>query len=147
MEIDKPQCEVLDQVQLVKLMEVKSSDVATFSFNGRCFLAKCVEVYDGDTCKLVFYNNGEMIKYSFRMLGYNAPEITKVEQHVKELGLLMRDRLRELILNTIVYVECGKFEKYGRILARIYGDPTKKTSINDEMSQFLTVIERGELMG
>ncbi len=135
-----------NQEQLAALTKVVSSDVAMFSFNGRCFLAKCVEVYDGDTCKLIFYNKGELIKYSFRMLDYNAPEITRVEQNVKQRGLLMRNRLRGMILNTIVYVECGKFEKYGRILARICRDPSKTICFNDEMSQFLTVIEQDELM-
>ena len=47
-------------------------------------------------------------------------------------GLLVRDFLRELILNKLVVIKCGKFDKYGRLLAYVfqYYESGKEMSIS-----------------
>jgi len=145
MEIDN-NIEVLTAAQIELLTSADIKNTPALSFQGRKFMAKCVKVYDGDTCTLAFFHKGEMIRHSFRLLGYNAPELKGVEQAVKAVGLQMRDKLRSIILNKFVYVECEKLEKYGRILAHIYTDANKTVSVNDEMSQYMITLEKGELM-
>ena len=52
----------------------------------------------------------------------------------KELATEVRDFLRDLILDKIVKIKCGDFDKYGRLLAHIYlldcEEITPENSIN-----------------
>ena len=38
----------------------------------------------------------------------------------KKNAIYVRDRLKDKILNQVVKVNCGKFDKYGRLLVTIY---------------------------
>ena len=40
-----------------ELKNIKSSDIPEFSLNGLKTSGKIVEIYDGDTCKIVLLNN------------------------------------------------------------------------------------------
>jgi endonuclease YncB( thermonuclease family) len=55
----------------------------------------------------------------------------------KELAVLARDRLEALLTRTeCVRIECGEFDKYGRILVVVYSHNLReedKQSINDRM--------------
>jgi micrococcal nuclease len=87
--------------------------------------AKVVSVYDGDTIRVNIsfgfgHNwNGENGKgVSLRLYGLNTPEVRGDE---KERGLMVRDKLRELILDKHVTLRTikDKTGKYGRYLAII----------------------------
>lgn len=62
-----------------------------------------------------------MHKQKVRLLGINTPEVRGKE---RELGLISRDRLRELIdgKDVIIVTHKDKGGKYGRLLATIYLD-------------------------
>lgn len=87
------------------------------------YRARCVDCYDGDTCKLVV-DLGFSIKskQTCRLLGINTPELRGGTDETKAKGRLARDRLREKILNKDVIVYTNKDEKgsFGRLLAIIY---------------------------
>jgi micrococcal nuclease len=86
------------------------------------YKAKVIKVYDGDTIT-VDIDLGFKIHFteSLRLLRINTPEVRGEE---RELGLISRDRLRELILNKEILIKTykGKKGKYGRYLADIYID-------------------------
>jgi len=88
-----------------------------------CYKARCVSVYDGDTVTLDISLgfNVVMHKQKVRLLGINTPEVRGEE---RELGLVSRDRLRELIddKDVIIVTHRDKGGKYGRLLATIYLD-------------------------
>lgn len=92
------------------------------------YRAKVIKVYDGDTIT-VELDLGFKIKKEekIRLVGINAPEIRGNE---RELGLISRDRLRELILGKDIIINTFKDKKgkYGRYL----GDITY-TSETDEV--------------
>lgn len=78
------------------------SDMKKFTFEGRLVQAKVTDVYDGDTVTIVFFNGQEPVKYSFRMLGYDAPEVKpkKVTENYelhKRAGAVVREKLRQKI--------------------------------------------------
>lgn len=89
------------------------------------FRCKVVDVYDGDTCTIILKNKGSYEKHKLRMYGYDSPEIkprlnTPNREHVIRKAIEARDFLRNLILNKIVDFESMGYDKYGRLLGKLY---------------------------
>ena len=95
------------------------SKVKQFSFIGDKKTAKVVSVYDGDTIKVVFSVFEKLFKFNCRIQGVDTPEIRTKNKQEKKFGLEVRDKLTEKILNKVVIIECGDFDKYGRLLVDI----------------------------
>lgn len=94
-------------------------DAPIFSLEGLEIEAKVVSVYDGDTIKCIFPLNKILYKWNCRLSGIDTPEIRTKNLKEKKYGFLVRDNLRNKILNKIVKLKCGKFDKYGRLLVEI----------------------------
>lgn len=114
---------------------VKNSTIKTpkFQFTGNTVVAKCVKVYDGDSATFVFIPPGmsQPFRFSCRMLGYNSAELRTKCNLEKSKAIAARDYLSNIILNKIVTLKLGPFDKYGRILVDVYY-PNKR-HINTEM--------------
>jgi len=126
-----------------ELKNIKSSDIPKFSLNGIKTYGKIVEVYDGDTCKIVLLINNILQKFNCRINGIDTPEmkppLNKPNREI-EIKNAYRCRNRLIQLSTsisanidsdvkkisldtntkLVYVECLEFDKYGRLLVNIY---------------------------
>jgi len=139
------------------LKNIKSSDILEFSLNGLKTSGKIVEIYDGDTCKIVLLNNNILQKFNCRINGIDTPEmkppLNKPNREIEiKNAYRCRNRLIQLCTSTniaidvdsdvkkvsldtntkIVYVECLEFDKYGRLLVNIYEKETPKSlSYND----------------
>lgn len=107
-------------------------NVKLFGFEGKVKEAKVVNVYDGDTCKVVFPVSKKLHKFNCRINGVDTPEIRTRNKKEKEYGLKVRDELRKKILNKVVLIECGDFDKYGRLLIDI-----KESSESEKISEWL----------
>ena len=113
--------------------------IELFSLEGKKLKAKIVRVYDGDTCFAVFLLHNKPVKFKIRMEGYDSPEMKPPlaqENRDKEIKAAnkAKEELQNLVLNKIVDLECGKWDKYGRLLAKIYIDTNnKKLYVNDYM--------------
>jgi endonuclease YncB( thermonuclease family) len=110
-----------------------------FTFNNCKTLAKVVDVYDGDTCTIVFFLNKQIIKYKCRMLGYDSPEMKPLKtienrNEIIEKAKNARDFFISLLKESdfIVDIKMGKFDKYGRILATM---SNKMGNINELIIQ------------
>lgn len=103
------------------LLESNSS-VNFFTFEGYNTQGKVVYVYDGDSVHVVIpmIGSNKLVKIKTRLYGIDTPELRIAEQ--KEKGLLAKARLIELLDETKfnVRVECGEFDKYGRVLVTLY---------------------------
>lgn len=95
------------------------NSVKEFGFEGETKEAKVVDVYDGDTCKVVFPVLRKLYKFNCRIQGVDTPEIRTRDLAEKEFGKKVRDELRKKILNKVVAIHCGEFDKYGRLLIDI----------------------------
>jgi micrococcal nuclease len=95
------------------------NSVKEFGFDGETKEAKVVDVYDGDTCKVVFPVLRKLYKFNCRIQGIDTPEIRTRDLAEKEFGKKVRDELRKKILNKVVDIQCGEFDKYGRLLIDI----------------------------
>ena len=94
--------------------------IKRFSLENERKLAKCVHVYDGDTIQVVFPLQGELFRWTCRLSGVDTPEIRTRNNIEKQFGYDVRNYLREKILNKMVVIKCGEFDKYGRLLGKIF---------------------------
>jgi endonuclease YncB( thermonuclease family) len=102
--------------------------------------AKACDIYDGDTFGAVFNYNGKLIKYRCRCLGYDSPEMKPAKSkpnHDNEVAMAKaaKQRFTELLQKSrdgLITIECGKFEKYGRLLVTVYNG-VDKMSVNQIM--------------
>ncbi len=118
----------MDESHLSYLHSLDHSTIPMFSFRGMRFIARVVDVYDGDTFTALFVYENRPYKYRIRCLGYNSPEIrpplkTENREQVIEQAKKARDRLRELLCSHpshCVQLYCHHFDKYGRILGEVF---------------------------
>ena len=110
-----------------------------FSLNGEYLLGKCVDVYDGDTVKIVMpliidgKISNKLFRWNCRINRVDTPEIRTKNIKEKDYAKQVRDNLRIKILNKMVYVKCLDFDKYGRLLTEIYVDEDYNyTNINKD---------------
>jgi endonuclease YncB( thermonuclease family) len=130
-----------DQIEKLKFIDHKK--IPLFSFENKLLIARIVDVYDGDTCTLLFEYNGEIMKYKARAMGYDCAEMKPKKDdpnrdQEKKLAQAAKTRFIELIggIDGIVQVKCLEFDKYGRILCYIYkinDDVEKSESVNAMM--------------
>jgi len=104
------------------LSDCNKNNIPYFSFCGNEYECKCVDVYDGDTITVVFkpFIGLDFYKFRIRLSEIDTPEIKTHNIKEKELGIYVRDFLRELILDKLIKIKCGEFDKYGRLLAYVY---------------------------
>jgi endonuclease YncB( thermonuclease family) len=125
---------------LKKLNDKTDKNVPYFSFNGKTFIAKHCNIYDGDTFSVIFEYNNEIIKYRCRCMGYDCAEMkpSKMNENriqEKELALLAKKRLEQLLnkhSSKLIKIECLDFDKYGRLLVNVWNMVDSK-SINEIM--------------
>tara|TARA_B100000700_G_scaffold316024_1_gene404884 strand:+ start:324 stop:776 length:453 start_codon:yes stop_codon:yes gene_type:complete len=118
-----------------KLNNITSDDISIFSLAGYSTQAKVVDVYDGDTCTIVFKWEGKYRKFKCRCYGYDSPEMKprlniENRDEIKENAVKAKERLIELTKN-VIRIECMDFDKYGRLLVKLYKN--NNSLINDIM--------------
>jgi len=118
------------------------------SVNGLKTFGRLVEIYDGDTVKVVLNAFGSYYKFTIRLNGIDTCEIRSKDKVLQENAIKARDRLFEIltdkkviakndiknILDTDVYlvwVECCAKDKYGRVLATIYKNKGDAKSVSE----------------
>jgi len=138
------------------LLKKCNNDTPLFSLNGKILNGKIVDVYDADTCKIVFFIDNQFVKFNCRLSGIDTPEMRPKKNNPdyskeKKLAIMARNRLIQLCSNDnccdlncllskknkrtifdnnfkLVKVKCGKFDKYGRLLVEIFNE---NISFND----------------
>ena len=104
-----------------------TDNIQQFSLKGEKKRCKVVSVYDGDTIKVVFPIHNTLYKWNCRINGVDTPELRTKNQLEKKYGYEVRDKLREKILDKVVTINCGDFDKYGRLLVDIFCDGEDKS--------------------
>ena len=146
-------------MSLKDLKKVKEDDVQGFTLKGLKKKVKVVRVIDGDTLDVVFYlNDDNLVRFTCRMLGYNAPERKK---KTMQFALLARDYLAHLCMGyspddfddsgiweedhlqrlldesrNLVYAVFGDFDNFGRALVALKTS-ARGESINNLVSEFV----------
>ena len=118
------------------LRNTNQDNIKKFSLKGHKYIAKVVNVYDGDTITVLIRYRMKTHKFRVRMYGYDSPEMKPRQDDpnrykIKEAALKAKMKLLEKIDNKIVELDCGGFDKYGRLLCTVYlRDNCCKSSIN-----------------
>ncbi len=129
-------------------MDLKNftNDIKEFSLDGETFTCKIVDVYDADTCKVVFVLNNKPVKFTCRLMGIDTPEMKppmnqenrdkekiaakKARNRLIQLStncnceietLYKTSEIKKMILNNtkLISIQCHEFDKYGRLLATL----------------------------
>lgn len=122
-----------------RLLEVNYKTAPKFSLDGTTMLGAVVDCYDGDTCTIAVMFHSEIVSFRCRLLGIDTPEIANAE--TKQAGLLARNALINMVSSQtltdvhasredirkhlehhkkLMRVECGDWDKYGRLLVTMY---------------------------
>lgn len=93
----------------------------TFPITG----GQVIKVYDADTITIASklpYDASPLYRLSVRLNGIDTPEIKGkgISNEEKEVAILARDFVSNLVLHKHVRLENIESEKYGRILADVY---------------------------
>jgi endonuclease YncB( thermonuclease family) len=90
------------------------------SLCGRRFVGKCVKCYDADSTHIVVSWNGAFTRFVCRLSGVDTAEVRTADDDEKTHAIRAREHVRGRILNKLVEVECGQFDKYGRLLVTLF---------------------------
>ena len=118
------------------------------SVNGLKSYGRLIDIYDGDTIKVILPAFNSYYKFTIRLNGIDTCEIRSKDKILQENAVKARDRVFELLtdnkVNTksdikkllesevhLVWVDCITKDKYGRVLANIYKNNTTTKSISD----------------
>ena len=140
-----------------RILSGVDDSIPIFSLENYQGYAKITSVYDGDTFKAVVMLHGRPLKFSFRTLGYDSAEMKPSlgmvdrDRHI-HLARLARDMFKEECgfddraphrlwnpfmcrnkVNGLVWIECGKNDKYGRPLVTVYRRKSDIQSVNQKM--------------
>ena len=128
------------KIKLSSELQNCNNKTPMFSLENKIKLCKVVNVYDGDTCKVVFKLNNELCRWNIRMTGYDTPEMRPPRnQPNREIEIAAAKEAKAFLIskimneNQLVYIKCGKFDKYGRLLGEIFINKNDKKSINQIM--------------
>ena len=122
-----------------ELISATNKSVKAFNFAGMNTIGKVCNVYDGDTCRVIFYFHDQLTRLTVRLASIDTPEIRSKDPNEIEHGLKARDFLSNLVLNQLVYVELGKYDKYKRPLTNIYLLDQDLNKIGDKTVQEMLV--------
>lgn len=129
-----------------KLSKCNIEDVPEFSLNGVKTLGKVVDIYDGDSCKIILLNGNALMRFNCRLKFIDTPEMkpsknkpnreieiknaikcrNKLLQLTTSCNINLDDNLSKLQItnllklnNKVITVQCHEFDKYGRLLVEL----------------------------
>lgn len=126
---------------MLKLQDLTLENTKHFTLKStKLHKCKLVSVIDGDTVKVAFKPFGFFSKYyifNVRLLDFDAPETRTRDIEEKQRGVEARNWLVGLLTNPIVWLECGDFDNFGRILGYLFLDESRNESVNELMKTHL----------
>lgn len=129
--------ELTKDITNTDLEKCNTDNTPWLSFDGVKCKCKVVDVYDADSVTIIIPFNGKLFKQKCRLSKIDAAEIRTKNQEEKHVGLQGKEYLSNLIKDKIVWIVCGKWDKFGRLLAELYLSEDDEESVND------TIVEKG----
>lgn len=129
-----------------RLKDLTIDDIPEFSLNETTTIGKIVDVYDGDTCKIILLNKDTFMRFNCRLKFLDTPEMKPLKNKPNrdlEIQNAIRCRNKLIQLTTdcecelemrytkqqikklmksnkkIIRIVCHEFDKYGRLLIEI----------------------------
>jgi endonuclease YncB( thermonuclease family) len=140
-----------------RILSTVDDSLPIFDLRNYSGYAKITSVYDGDTFNAAVILHGRVLKFKFRTLGYDSPEMKPSlgmfnrDDHIHHARLArdlfkqecgFDDRAPYVIWNPFmcrnkvngwVWIQCYKNDKYGRPLVTVYRNRGDTISVNQKM--------------
>ena len=121
------------EYDIYRLKSLNTDEIQLFSLNNHYTTGKVVDVYDGDTCTIVFKWEGKYRKFKCRCYGYDSPEMKprlNIENREDIIKKAKEAKLRlQQLTAGVVNVRCLHFDKYGRLLVELFNDSASINSL------------------
>lgn len=142
-----------------------------FSLLGTAGWARVVHCHDGDSPTIILPVFGQMFKFVTRLYGIDTCEIASNAAANRDIAVRGRNRLIDLITNGVfseklklepnavlsrkeiqaifakepyvVWVECLKMDKYGRVLVKMRSNPTQTLFADTLIEEKLAYVYEG----
>jgi micrococcal nuclease len=121
---------LFDKIKKIKTLHdlkksKKNNEYQHFSLAGKEKWAEVVDVYDGDTIKVIMKFRGKIDRWTVRMNGYDSPEMRPLRSdpdrvQIIEQAKIAKNALIDKINNRPVLMKIYTFDKYGRLLADLF---------------------------
>ncbi len=108
-----------------------NENTPSLNFDGKKHFGKVVDIYDADTITVALYFHGVAYKIKCRLARIDSAEIRTKNKEEKIHAIAGKKYLSDLILDRIIYIHCGKWDKYGRLLVDLYFIKDGDQCIND----------------
>jgi len=116
------------------IKQVNDENIPWFSLKGLSCKCKVIDVYDVDTITIIVTMKGDRYKVKCRLIGIDGPEKRTKNLPEKKVALQATEWLSDLILGKVLWINCGKWGKYGgRMLGTIYTSEKDEISINQQI--------------
>jgi len=104
---------------------VNLENTKLWSLKGKKMWIKVLKVYDGDTIWIAIKINRSIYKLSARLYGIDTPEMKPLKNKInRDIEIKNAKKAKEflsnLVLNKVILIECGKWDKYGRLLITLF---------------------------
>lgn len=120
----------MSEQELIKqLQKVDPKSVKAFSFDGYECYGRVVRVHDPDTITVLFHHHDTLCKTNLRLNGIDAPELHSKIQKEADLCKAGQKFLSDMILDKIIKIKMGPYDKYSRTLSNIYTYETEEDII------------------
>lgn len=123
-----------------KFSQISYNSIPEWNLKGKHFYAKILDIYDGDTVTITIKINKQYYRINCRLHNIDTPELRSSEEDEKMAAKMARRHLIFLLTkkqldldvsrndvrkccfeeNPVFMVECGDFDKYGRLLINIF---------------------------
>jgi len=134
----------------LKLHKYSYDNLPEWNLEGKEFYTKILDIYDGDTITISIKINKQYYKINCRIANIDTPELRSSDDEEKDAAKLARNHLIFLLTkqkitsditrntirnicvecNPVFLVQCGKFDKYGRLLIKLFDEAI---CINEKM--------------
>ena len=117
-----------------KIRYLTKNDVEDFKLKDISFKCKVVDVYDGNTCKIIFKYKGKINKWNLHLEGYDVPNLKprlndpKRDEKIAK-ATLFKDYLENIVLGYCCIVKCNDYKR-GDIIGELYLENLKNISVN-----------------
>lgn len=122
-----------NETEIDKILD--SQNPNWLSLNGEYLKCKVIDIYDADTITIIIPFHNTPYKVKCRLTGIDSAEIRTKNQDEKKIAIEGKKWLINKILDKKIWIDCGDWDKYGRLLGKLFLEKNSLNSINDEIVQ------------
>jgi endonuclease YncB( thermonuclease family) len=131
-----------EDIDIIRLLNnINKDNVTEYDLKNISGWCKVIDVYDGDTFKIIMPIDNVMKIINIRMYGIDTPELKSKNDEERKMAKSARDELNNMIYEKILWIKILKHDKYGgRYVGMIF---TNKNDSEFDKSINKIMIDKG----